>query len=63
MRLNRGKDGLILDSEVVEMGFVLVLSSKAGVNEVARSLLPLVQATIVEHLEFICDDKWDYAMC
>ena len=49
--------GSVLYSEIVEEGLILVLRCKAYVEERAGRLRPLAQTAIIEHLEFISDDK------
>ena len=50
---------LILDSEIVEDGFIVILSGETGVGQIAVNMAPLTQATIVEHFQFIGDDEGD----
>ena len=41
----------------------MVLGCEAGVCEVAINVAPFLETSIIEHLEFVCDDKGDYAVC
>ena len=47
----------VFDSEIVECGLILVLRRQAGVGQVAVDVAPFAKAAIVEHLEFVGDDK------
>ena len=48
---------LILDSEIVKYGFIVVLCGETGVCKIAIDMPPLTQATIIEHLQFVGDDE------
>ena len=41
----------------------MVLGGEAGVCEVAINMAPFFGSSIIEHLEFVCDDKGDDAVC
>ena len=40
-------------------GFVLILGCETGICEVTVNVAPLAEATIIEKLEVVCDDKGD----
>ena len=48
---------VVRNSEIVQRGFVGVLRGEAGVEEVAVDVVPFAQSAIIEHLEFVGDDK------
>ena len=48
---------LVLDSEIVECCLVLILCCETGVGKIAVDVTPLSQATVIEHLHFVCDDE------
>ena len=50
---------LILDVEVVEEGFEVVLGGKAGVKQEALDAGPFSEASIVKHLQVVGDDEGD----
>ena len=41
----------------------MVLGCEAGICEVAIYMAPFFETSVVEHLEFVCDDKGDDAVC
>ena len=41
----------------------MVLGCKAGVCQITINMPPFLQASIIEHLQFVCDDKGDNAIC
>ena len=41
----------------------MVLGCEAGVYEVAIDVAPFFETSIIEHLEFVCDDKGDNPVC
>ena len=41
----------------------MVLGCKAGICQITINMPPFLQASIIEHLQFVCDDKRDYAIC
>ena len=41
----------------------MVLGCEAGVCEVAIDVAPFFETSIIEHLQFVCDDKGDDAVC
>lgn len=41
---------LILNSEIVECGFILVLCGQTGVNKIAIDVSPLTQSSVIEQL-------------
>ncbi len=41
----------------------MVLGGEAGVCEVAIDVAPFLESSIIEQLEFVCDDKGDDAVC
>ena len=44
-------------SEIVQILLKPVLCRKAGITQVAALVLPLLQASVVEHLDVVLDDK------
>ena len=44
-------------SKIVEGCLVLVLGGEACVGQVAVDVAPFAQAAVVEHFEFVCNDK------
>ena len=44
-------------------GFILILGGEAGVCEVAVNMAPLMKTAIIEHLQIICDDEGNDAIC
>lgn len=51
------RNGLVGNSEVVEQRLVVVLCRKAGVAQILTHGGPLLQASVVEHLEVVGDDE------
>ena len=49
----------VLDAEVVEQDFEVVLGGQTGVKEVALDAGPFLQTTIIEQLQVVGDDEWD----
>lgn len=47
----------IRNAEIVQINFESVLCGKAGIHQVPVFVVPLVQSTIVEHLQVILNDK------
>ena len=41
----------------------MVLGCEAGICEVAVNVPPFFETSIIEHLEFVCDDKGDNPVC
>ena len=41
----------------------MVLGCEAGVCEVAIDVAPFFETSIIEHLQLVCDDKGDHAVC
>lgn len=52
-----GRNGSVRNSEIVEQGLVVVLRREAGVAQIFAYGWPLLQASVVEHLEVIGDDE------
>lgn len=52
-----GRNGSVRNSEIVEQGLVVVLRREAGVAQIFAYDWPLLQASVVEHLEVIGDDE------
>ena len=50
----------ILDSEIIESGFIMILRCKTGVCKIAVDMAPLTQTTIIEHLQLVSNDKGNY---
>lgn len=48
--------------KIIEQRPVLILGSEAGVHQIAVSVTPLPQATIVEHLQLVGYDKGNHAV-
>lgn len=47
----------IRNAEIVQINFESVLCGKAGIHQVSAFVVPLVQSTIVEHLQVVLNDK------
>ena len=47
----------IFNPEIVEQCLIIILCRKAGVKQVAPYALPLLQATVVEELQFVGNDE------
>ena len=47
----------VFDSEIVECGLILILCRQAGVGQIVVDVSPFTKTAIVEHLQFIGDDK------
>ena len=52
---------LILNSEIVECGFILVLCGQTGVDKIAIDVSPLTQSSVIEQLQFVGDNEWNDA--
>ena len=50
---------LVLNLEVVEQRFVVVLCREAGVGEIAVDMAPFAEAPLVKQFQVIRDDEWD----
>jgi hypothetical protein len=48
----------ILNSEIVERLFVFILCRKASFGEVFVDMAPLVEAAVIEHLQFVGNNEW-----
>lgn len=48
---------LVLDLEVVEKGFEVVLGCEAGVKQEAFDAGPFTETSIIEHLQVVGDDE------
>ena len=44
-------------------GFILILGGETGICEVAINVTPLMKSAIIEHLQIICDDEGNDAIC
>ena len=53
----------MLDSEIIHNGLVVILCCEAGVGEVFVDVVPLAQAAVVEHLQFVGDDEGNDTVC
>ena len=53
----------MLDFEVVKHRLVVVLCSQAGIEKITSDIIPLSQTSVVEHFEFIGNDKRHIAIC
>ena len=47
----------IRNAEIVQINFESVLCGQAGIHQVPVFVVPLVQSTIVEHLQVVLNDK------
>lgn len=54
---------LICNLEVLEQILIEILSCKTSICKVAINMYPFLEASIIEHLEFVCDDKRDDTIC
>lgn len=52
-----GRNGSVRNSEIVEQGLVVVLRRETGVAQIFAYGWPLLQTSVVEHLEIIGDDE------
>ena len=52
----------IRNAEIVQINFESVLCGQAGIHHVSAFVIPLVQSTIVEHLQVILNDKGNDAV-
>ena len=48
---------LVLDLEVVEQGFEVVLGGEAGIEQEAFDAGPFTETSIIEHLQVVGDDE------
>ena len=48
--------------EIVKICFESVLSGKAGITQITTFLFPLMQTTIIEHLQLFINDKGNNAV-
>ena len=44
-------------------GFILILGGETGICEIAINVTPLMKSAIIEHLQIICDDEGNDAIC
>ena len=45
-------------SEIVQILLKSVLRGQTGIAQIAALVLPFLQATVVEHLDIVLNDKW-----
>ena len=50
---------LIRDPEIIQIRLIFILSSQAGIRQIALFIVPFFQAAIVKHLQIIFNDKWN----
>ena len=50
---------LIWDSEIIQIRLISILCSQAGIYQIAFFIVPLLQSSIVEHLQVILNNEWD----
>ena len=46
-----------MDFEIIKISLELILRGKASVGQISAILCPFGQAAVIEHLEFLVDDK------
>ena len=52
----------VLNLEIIKQSLVVILSSETSIQKIPSHTIPLLQATIIEHLQFISYDKRNKAI-
>ena len=48
---------LIRNPKIIQIRFILVLRSQAGICQIAFFVVPFLQATVIEHLQIVLNDE------